>query len=362
MAIALRLAEFDGSDIHVAVSPLTELMALLHALAEPDHHFESQTVLAGITSNLDASALDEFLALSPLWARFRCRVFFPLKSEPGPDIDEQLNQLLALPLERFVELAAEGIHGYLRILPPPEALMHDAGSRRRFLALCLARSTTRYELAEDLLRDPDDFRGRIVRFIRMCHSSFFRTEWEGLQATIRQSAAMVSAQLHITDPMAVLSQLSVTAKAFPGLEEVRFDKLQHSTVNLAGRELLLVPSVRIGSHLTIKDNPGYPVVVHFPANQAAEERLRIGQIRERLAALGSETRMELFRHISAEPITTSELAIRLGQNPAQVSRSLGVLRHAGLVVSERRGKMVYHRINSSRVLSLGPDILSTLMR
>jgi DNA-binding transcriptional ArsR family regulator len=362
MAIAFRLSGFISSDAHVAASPLTELMSVLHALAEPDHHFESQTVLAGIASSFDAVTLDEFRALSPLWARFRCRVFFPFDTAPSQDLEEQLSTLLGLPLESFVLLAAQGIYGYMRPLPTADELLTDGTARQHFLGLCLARSTTRFELAEDLLRDPVTFRQRIIEFFRVCNNSFFREEWKILHESIHQSVAVTASRLRSGGLLSVLPQLSVTAKAFPGLEEVRFDKLQHRTVNLVGRQLLLIPSVRIGSHLTIKDAPGYPVVIQYPAHQADEERLGIQQIRGRLAALGSESRMELFRHISAEPITTSELSQRLGQNPAQVSRSLGILRDAGLVVSERRGKLVYHRINAAKVLSLGPDILSTLMR
>jgi DNA-binding transcriptional ArsR family regulator len=362
MAITLVLSGFDPKAVHVAASPLTELMSVLHALAEPDHHLESKTVLAGIASSFDAGTLDEFRALSPLWARFRCRIFFPFDTAPGMNLADQLDRIDSLPLKSFVFLAAQGIYGYLRPLPSAEELMTDAVARSLFLDLCLARSTTRFELAEDLLRDAAAFRERIIDFCRLCDNAFFQEEWKALREPILQSAAVTASRLRSGDLLSVLSELSVTAKAFPGLQEVRFDKLQQTTISLAGRELLLVPSVRIGSHLTVKETPGYPVVIHFAAHQAEHERLGIQQIRERLAALGSESRMELFRHISAEPMTTSELAQRLGQNPAQVSRSLGILRDAGLLVSERRGKLVYHRINAARVLSLGPDILSTLMR
>lgn len=362
MATTLVLTGFDVNDVHVIASPLTELMSVFHALAEPDHHVEATTVLAGLAASFDTGALDEFRSLSPLWARFRCRLFFPFDATPGLTLSQQLEALLALPLETFVQLAAQGIYGDHRSLPSPKELVSDDGARKLFLDLCLARSTTRFELAEDLLRDADGFRTRIVEFCRLCDELFFREDWKMLRNRILQSAALTKSRLRSVDLVSVLSELSVTAKAFPGLQEVRFDKLQQSTVNLKGSQLFLIPSVRIGYHLTIKDTPGFPVVLHYPADQAEHERLGIQQIRQRLAALQSESRMELFRHISAEPMTTTELAHRLRQNPAQVSRSLGVLRDAGFVLSERHGKLVYHRINSSKVLSLGPDVLSTLMR
>lgn len=361
MAIALKLSGLDPADVHVVASSLTELMALLHVLAEPDHHLEAPAVLARISGSLDPGTADEFRALSPLWARFRCRVLFPFDTRPGP-LAHQLQAIRELPLTDFVRVAAEGIHGYARPLPPPEALLSDPASRQMFLDYCRARSISRLELAESMLADPQAFRHRLVTFLRRADELFFHDEWTRVHETIRRSVARTDAGLRTAGPMAVLSQLSTTAAAHPHLEEVRFDKLQQRSVPLAGRQLLLVPSVRIGPHLTIKDTAGFPVIVHFPAHAPEEERLGIRQVRERLAALASEARMEIVRHLSAEPITTSELALRLGQNPAQVSRSLGVLREAGLLVSERRGKLVHHRIDTDRVLSLGPDILATLVR
>jgi hypothetical protein len=109
MAITLMLSGLDPQAVHVAASPLAELMSVFHALAEPDHHLESQTVLAGLASSFDAGALDEFRALSPLWARFRCRLFFPFDTTPAADLTDQLNSLLTLPLESFFRLAAQGI-------------------------------------------------------------------------------------------------------------------------------------------------------------------------------------------------------------------------------------------------------------
>jgi hypothetical protein len=47
-------------------------------------------------------------------------------------------------------------------------------------------------------------------------------------------------------------------------------------------------------------------------------------------ALTSPARMELCRHLLGEPITTSELAARLGSSEPQVSRALRTLRDAGL--------------------------------
>lgn len=362
MAIALQFAGFDINNLRVSVSPLSELMAVLHVLAEPDHHFESSAKVQAIARNLDDRLIAEFNALSPLWARFRARFFFPVSTEPKQNLDRELAGMAALPLEAFVSMAAEAIRGFSKDLPAARELLQDEKVRREFLDTCRSRSLGRFELAEQLLNDPEQFRQRIIEFCLDCWNSFFKVEWEELALTVGRAAAQLAGKLNQTDPIATIASLSVTAKAFRGASEVRFDKLQQRRVKMAERELLLVPSHWIGNHLTVKDNAGYPVIVHFPAQTRQEDLLQIHQVRDRLSALSADSRMELFRHISAEPMTTSELAVRLGQPAAQISRSLRVLREAGLVVSDRHGKLVYHRIDTATVLRMGPDLLATLTR
>lgn len=362
MAITLQLADADSRRMHAVVSPMAELMALLHVLAEPEHHVEAKDALATVSRALAPSTVDEFNILSPLWARFRCRLLFPLGLAPNNTFESEVLALRKLPRETFVGMAAEAIYGFSRQLPEPADLMSAPASRREFLDLCRTRSLGRFELAEILLRDPESFRARLLDFLIDCYASFFAKEWERVSGEIQRGAALVAGRLRTAEPVTVLSGLSVTAKAFPELAEVRFDKLQQRRIRAADQDMILIPSVWTGAHLIVKDSPGFPVVIHFPAAQPDRERLSIRQVRDRLAALSSESRMELFRHISAEAMTTSELSVRLRQPAAQVSRSLGVLKASGLVLSERRGKQVYHRINSEAVLNLGPDILTTLMR
>jgi DNA-binding transcriptional ArsR family regulator len=361
VAVVLKLGGFDPADFHVAVSPLSEMVALLHALAEPDHHLEARAALEDISATLTPGYLADFRTLAPLWARFRCRVFFPSEAR-SLGLDEELERIAEMPLEQFVRLVAEGVQGSIRRVPPVPELLADTPGREDFLSYCRARSSIRRELAELLLDDPEGFRVRLLDFLRATREAFFGREWAHVHDTIRRSAALTRTRLQHADPVTVMAQLSPSARHVPELHEIRFDKLQQSSVELRGRSVIAVPSVRIGPHLTIKDDAGLPVVIHYAVHAAEQTPLEIRTIRERLAALASESRMELFRHLSAEPITTSELSQRLNQSPAQISRSLGVLRDADLLVSERRGKLVYHRVNMDRVINLGPDILSTLLR
>lgn len=361
MTIVLKLSGFETSDFHVTVSPLAELMSVLHIVAEPDHHLDSRAVLAAVSEHADDSFYREFRFLSPLWARYRCRLFFPFTTH-ADSLKDELAALDALPLEQFVAYMAEATQGNYGIPAPVERLVADTPERSEYLKYCRSRSTERYDLAVRLLDDPGDIKDRLLAFLADSNERFFKREWEIVQNNIVRSAAVHSHQARQFPGAGSFERLHPSVQYLEQANEVRFDKLQRQNVQLAGRTVIAIPSVRIGSHLTLKWNPEAPVIVQFPLHIADSAQLNIESMRRRLAALYSDTRMELFRHLANEAITTSELATRLGQSAAQISRELRMLRDADFLLSERRGKHIYHRINLEKIVNLGPDLISILLR
>ena len=336
-------------------------MAVLHIVAEPDHHLDSRAVLAAVSEQMDDEFYREFRLFSPLWARYRCRLFFPF-SPRELSLEDELKTLDELPLERFIAYAAEGTQGNYRESGGVAELLEDTPEREAYLKYCLSRSAERHDLAVKLLADPSEMRSRLLAFLADANERFFKREWDLVRGDIDRVATLYSHEASRHPGPSAFARLHPSAQYLEGPNEIRFDKLQRQTVHLKGKTVIAVPSVRIGSHLTAKWNKDAPVIVHFPLHIAESAQLNIDGMRRRLAALNSDTRMELFRHMAGEPITTSELATRIGQNAAQVSRELRTLRDAGLLVSERRGKHVYHRINLERVVNLGPDLISILLR
>jgi DNA-binding transcriptional ArsR family regulator len=61
-------------------------------------------------------------------------------------------------------------------------------------------------------------------------------------------------------------------------------------------------------------------------------------------ALASRPRREILAYLSAQELTTSDLAARFNMSAPAVSRHLTVLENAGLVSSERKGQFVYYRL------------------
>lgn len=361
MTIVLNLDDFSRQGLHVLPSPLAEMMALLHALAEPDHHRELRTVLENVAEHINEGFHQEFRALSPLWARFRCRLLFPLAAVPL-SFDDELRAIGHVPLAEFVELFAEGVQGQDIEVAPIGDIFGDAHDRSAFLNYCRSRSFERYDLGVALVDDPEGTRARLLHFLSAANELFFRREWRVVQEDILRATEKYGHDAVSLEPAEALSRLHYSARYLPDTNEVRFDKLQRVTVSLAGRTVVAVPSVRVGTHLTIKRHQGLPVIIHFPIGSTGADELSIEAMRQRLAALNSSSRMELFRHLAGESITTSELAARMQQNVAQVSRELRVLRSADMLISERRGKHVYHRINMQKVISLGSDLISILLR
>ncbi len=65
------------------------------------------------------------------------------------------------------------------------------------------------------------------------------------------------------------------------------------------------------------------------------------------AALADQTRRDILTLLRAGPRTSGQIADAFHSSWPTISRHLGVLRHAGLVVAERRGQEIYYELNTS---------------
>ncbi|HEX7778745.1 MAG TPA: metalloregulator ArsR/SmtB family transcription factor, partial [Vicinamibacterales bacterium] len=72
-----------------------------------------------------------------------------------------------------------------------------------------------------------------------------------------------------------------------------------------------------------------------------------------LRLLGDDTRLRVLRLLSREALNVSELTSILGLAQSGVSRHLGLLREAGLVVEERAGTFAWYRVSPEAVAENG---------
>ena len=129
---------------------MSELLACLHALAEPEHHPESRAWLASVRERIPDSLVQRLNQYAPLWARYRCRLLFPLRGPLDRDLPAELHTLAAYDQPMFVSLAASGIRG-----TSFEGIddLHDAARQQAFIKASERRSFSRGELARALIDD-----------------------------------------------------------------------------------------------------------------------------------------------------------------------------------------------------------------
>ncbi|MFD5114310.1 DUF5937 family protein [Streptomyces sp. NPDC058391] len=242
MSVVIVLEGAGPGSFTVAVSPLAELSACLHALTESGHHPElrdwGRTVTAGASAELRAG-LRRF---SPLWSALRWRGFYPgldgtrtaggptagtgaagramtgkaaagtdrARTGPAPDtagppdppgtgrlgpgLGEQLRTLAGLPTGRFAELTAFAcVNGYTRF--DFSRLLRSAEQRAALEHAAAALSAGRQELAAQLLRDPEGCRADLLGFLDLCRSEFFAEAWAGTEPELTRSALAVRRRL-----------------------------------------------------------------------------------------------------------------------------------------------------------------------
>jgi ArsR family transcriptional regulator len=72
---------------------------------------------------------------------------------------------------------------------------------------------------------------------------------------------------------------------------------------------------------------------------------------ERLKSIADPERLRIVMHLFQGETNVSDLAHELGEEIVKVSHHLGVLRHAGVVMSEKQGRFVVYRLHPDVVVS-----------
>jgi DNA-binding transcriptional ArsR family regulator len=362
MAIYVDLSKAQPGDVEVLISPLAELAAALHVLAELEHHPEAEGWTELVDSSLTPDLRGELRFFAPLWARYRCRLFFPLSPRRPLPLLGELDRLAALDQEEFLTLAASGVLGVGRSAPPGRDLLTQPSIRESFVEWCMRRSFSRGELARTLVDDSAAFRGSLLSFLRDCDQAFFARWWPADGPKLEISARRLKQDLGDYELADVVAGVSPAGSRVNGTSRVRFDKLQRNDVVVGDRPLILVPSIRGWPHLTVKLEQPWAVVVQYVVEGTGSPLLTQVALHDRLAALATPSNLEICRHLAGEPITTSELSAKLGRSMPEISRSLAHLRAVDLVISERDGKYIHHRLDSDTIMRLGPDFLATITR
>jgi DNA-binding transcriptional ArsR family regulator len=139
-------------------------------------------------------------------------------------------------------------------------------------------------------------------------------------------------------------------------DELHLSGFRRGTVDLRGRGLVLVPTAFGWPNLGIgptDDTSAVPPVLVYPMLGTARLWEPATQPVAIARLLGAGRACVLAETLV--PSTTTSLARRVGLASATVSQHLGVLRDAGLVTAERRGREVFYRQTVLASALLRPD-------
>lgn len=369
MPIVLDLHQLRPEAVSVQLSQLAELMAFLHAAAEPAHHLDRRQEIQGMGRTLSDETNRAVRALAPFWARFRARHLMPLTFGQASGFAHELKRLENLDLEVFAAFSAEVIYG-TRMMTFPDVTRSQVAAAD-FVARAEERSEARGILAAQLIRDPDELRSQLITTLKEVNEKFFSERWSAALPLLKTAQAEVQNALATQLLPMVFTSLNPGTHYFHSTQQIAFDKLQNAFISSSDdRKYVLLPSSYGSPHLVIKFAQDYghqrldlPVVIQFPLTEmGVPTNNTIEEIRLRLTVMADPARMDLCRHLVNEHCTTTELAKRTGMTVPQVSRHLRRLRDSGLLDSVKDGRMVRNRLNLRAVYSLGYDLISSIVR
>ncbi|MFF7459220.1 DUF5937 family protein [Kitasatospora sp. NPDC008115] len=363
MSVTIDITGLPHERILFQPSPLAELGNALHALAEPAHHARLHAWTTATSAALRPELADRLLEADFMWRSTRSDFLLPPR--PRETLAEELDDLDRMEDERFVGAALEiscSTSHYPKGLPSP---LVDAWSRRRALDLAAARGPRQAAFVERMLADPTATRAWIRRLLEDCDQAFFADTWRRVRVQLAADARDKSELLRRKG----LAQALTVASPALSLEEdehgarIVADKLVHGRTEARDTALTLLPSVFGWPHLFVIYAPGWQPVIQYPV--AAHEvggTESVETVTLRLDALTHPMRMRLCRNLARGMYSTNELADAYGITAPEVSRHLAVLRKAGLLITQRRGRYVLHQLDLAVVTRLGGDFLESLLR
>jgi DNA-binding transcriptional ArsR family regulator len=362
--VAVRLL-IDGAgprSLAFNLSPLAELGAALHVLAEPEHHPLEAEWVTRTRAALDPVLSERLGALAALWGSYRLRLLFPLSLAPSKTLEEEFAGIEAMPIDDFVELTAFAVRGG----NSGEALRSvrsDKEIRGHFIDRARRRGCGAEEIGEELLADPIAFRARFVDVLRQVAAVALDDVWRHSSLALSRDLVTRRAIATTKGPAQALRSLSGSIAHGDTVHSLLIDKIHHGVVDTARQPLVVVPTLFGWPHLLVKHERGWPAVLQYPIrSRSTTDSTSLALLQRRLSVLADPVRLKVCRAVAREPRTTVDLAEAWGISSAQVSRHLRALREAGLVTSQRNGRFVSYQLDAAALARLGADLIVALLR
>ena len=347
--------------LRFAASPLAELTAMLHVLAEPGHHPGLAGWAGDVRAGLRPELAERLGEAEFLWRSSRADFLVPAR--PRPTLAEELDDVDRIDDETYVRSALVTTCGSNRVRFGAPSPLADPTARERALDLAQARGPLQEAFAARLLEDPAAVRARVRRTLEQCADAFFDAAWTSVAVRIATDLRLKNDLLKRQGPRAALASVSDAVTLAPDGDSIVVDKLQDNATAAHGAGTTFLPSVFGHPHLVVVHAPGWQPVVQYPVGgPGPAEPVPLETVTLRLTALAHPVRLRLLRTLARGPHTTGELAHAWALSPPEVSRHLTVLRRAGLLTARRRGRYVHYSLDLSATTALGTDLLSAVLR
>ncbi|WP_410677046.1 DUF5937 family protein [Amycolatopsis sp. cmx-4-68] len=361
MTLRIDIGGLPSGQLRFAVSPLAELTAMLHVLAEPGHHPQLAGWAGKVWAGLRPELAERLREAEFLWRSSRADFLVPAR--PRPTLAEELDDVDRIDDETYVTAALVTTCGNNRVRFAAPSPLADATARERALDLAQARGALQEAFAERLLADPAAVRARVRHTLEQCAEAFFDAAWAGVAGQLATDLRRKNDLLNRQGIGAALASISSAVTLAPDGSSIIVDKLQDKATSAHDTGITFLPSVFGRPHLVAVYPPGWPPVVQYPVAEPSQpEPVSLETVTRRLEALAHPLRLRLLRTLARGTHTTGELADAWGLSPPEVSRHLAVLRRAGLLTTRRHGRYVRYALDLPEVTALGTDLLAAVLR
>ncbi|GHC61048.1 helix-turn-helix domain-containing protein [Streptomyces flavofungini] len=360
MTLRIDISGPPSERVRFAASPLAELTAMLHVLAEPGHHPQLADWAGDVWAGLAPELAERLREAEFLWRSSQADFLLPAR--PRPTLAEELDDVDRIDDESYVTAALITTCGGRAHLTAASPLT-DASARERALDLAQARGARQEAFAERLLTDPAAVRARVRHTLEQCADAFFDAAWAEVAVRLATDLRLKNDLLRRQGLGAALASVSGAVSLAPDGDRIVVDKLHDRATAAHGSGATFIPSVFGRPHLVVVHAPGWQPVVQYPVAEAGPaEPVPLDVVTLRLEALSHPVRLRLLRTLARGPHTNRELAHAWELSPPEVSRHLAVLRRAGLLSTERHGRYVRYTLNLPDLTTLGTDLLAAVLR
>lgn len=314
--IVLKVSAKDWTNFRFAHSTLFETLQAVRTLRRAERHQLHQPWLARIDPGAVLAELPIMDALNPPTTS----VWVPDFLAPPPDRDGLIS----------IEDELAAVANY-----PPRLVRRDIAR-----SLAWAPSPEREAVLGPIIRSPTRGLREIVSQLRIAWQTLAEPFWPAITRVVGEDIGYRTRTASRRGLGVMLDDLHPGLTSAP--DRIVVDAGDPVTVDLAGRGLLLLPSVFLASKLALIHEPPWPPALVYPARGVGNLWAAPSPAPHALADLIGASRARLLLDLS-EARSTSVISVRHGLSPATTSAHLKRLAAAGLVSSARAGKEVRYR-------------------